>query len=186
MAGFAVRDGGGRHARRTECRGFHDGTFFEHRRGRRNLLDARIHARHCAVVDCSFCGPSLCLAGTVDGRHCEGCDSRRPARALCPEGTFRCVRARRRLRPFERPLHVRILAPILAVAALPGSLATGLILLLCFAFGHCLPIAAAGCSSALCSAWLENRWAATAVKIGRPIAGLLIVSAGVFVLWAAL
>lgn len=74
----------------------------------------------------------------------------------------------------------------LAVAALPGSLATGLILLLCFAFGHCLPIAAAGCSSALCSAWLENRWAATAVKIGRPIAGLLIVSAGVFVLWAAL
>ena len=47
-------------------------------------------------------------------------------------------------------------------------------------------VAAAGCSSALCSAWLENRWAATAVKIGRPIAGLLIVSAGVFVLWAAL
>ena len=84
------------------------------------------------------------------------------------------------------PCTFGFLAPILAVAALPGSLATGLILLLCFAFGHCLPIAAAGCSSALCSAWLENRWAATAVKIGRPIAGLLIVSAGVFVLWAAL
>ena len=58
------------------------------------------------------------------------------------------------------------------------------VLVAAFAAGHCLPIAAAGASSALCSAYLSSRFADFAQKTGRKAAGLLIAAAGAAVIAA--
>ena len=82
------------------------------------------------------------------------------------------------------PCTFGFLAPVFAAAALPGSQAVGTVLVAAFAAGHCLPIAAAGASSALCSAYLSSRFADFAQKTGRKAAGLLIAAAGAAVIAA--
>ena len=82
------------------------------------------------------------------------------------------------------PCTFGFLAPVFAAAALPGSQAVGAVLVAAFAAGHCLPIAAAGASSALCSAYLSSRFADFAQKTGRKAAGLLIAAAGAAVIAA--
>ena len=68
------------------------------------------------------------------------------------------------------------------LAALCPGAAT--VLVAAFAAGHCLPIAAAGASSALCSAYLSSRFADFAQNTGRKAAGLLIAAAGAAVIAA--
>lgn len=82
------------------------------------------------------------------------------------------------------PCTFGFLAPVFAAAALPDSQAAGAVLLLAFGAGHCLPIAAAGTSTALCSTYLSNRFADFAQNTGRKTAGLLIAAAGATVIAA--
>lgn len=48
------------------------------------------------------------------------------------------------------------IAPILAVITVQEKIATGFLMILCFALGHCLPIAAAGSSTAMVKGILGN------------------------------
>jgi len=48
------------------------------------------------------------------------------------------------------------IAPILAIITIQEKILTGVILIVLFAAGHCLPIVAAGSSTALVQRWLEN------------------------------
>jgi len=48
------------------------------------------------------------------------------------------------------------IAPILAIITIQEKILTGVILIVLFAMGHCLPIVAAGSSTALVQRWLEN------------------------------
>ena len=82
------------------------------------------------------------------------------------------------------PCTFGFLAPVFAAATLPGNPSVGFVLLLAFALGHCLPIAAAGASTALCSIYLSSRFADFAQTTGRKAAGLLIAAAGLAVLAA--
>lgn len=49
------------------------------------------------------------------------------------------------------------IAPILAIITIQQKIMTGVALVVIFAVGHCLPIVAAGSSTALVQHWLENR-----------------------------
>jgi cytochrome c-type biogenesis protein len=49
------------------------------------------------------------------------------------------------------------IAPILAIITIQGEIATGIIMILLFATGHCLPIMVAGSSTALARNLLESR-----------------------------
>jgi cytochrome c-type biogenesis protein len=48
------------------------------------------------------------------------------------------------------------IAPILAIITIQEKMLTGMVLIVLFAIGHCLPIVAAGSSTALVQRWLEN------------------------------
>lgn len=48
------------------------------------------------------------------------------------------------------------IAPILAIITIQQKIVTGVALIVLFAVGHCLPIVAAGSSTALVQRWLEN------------------------------
>jgi len=48
------------------------------------------------------------------------------------------------------------IAPILAIITIQEKMLTGVVLIVLFAIGHCLPIVAAGSSTALVQRWLEN------------------------------
>lgn len=48
------------------------------------------------------------------------------------------------------------IAPILAIITIQEKILTGVVLIVLFAIGHCLPIVAAGSSTALVQRWLEN------------------------------
>jgi cytochrome c-type biogenesis protein len=48
------------------------------------------------------------------------------------------------------------IAPILAIITIQEKILAGVILIVLFAVGHCLPIVAAGSSTALVQRWLEN------------------------------
>ena len=48
------------------------------------------------------------------------------------------------------------IAPILAIVTVQGEIATGIIMILLFAIGHCLPIMAAGSSTAMVRKLLES------------------------------
>ena len=48
------------------------------------------------------------------------------------------------------------IAPILAIITIQEKMLTGVVLVVVFAIGHCLPIVAAGSSTALVQRWLEN------------------------------
>ncbi len=66
------------------------------------------------------------------------------------------------------------IAPILAIITIQEKLLTGAALVVLFAIGHCLPIVAAGSSTALVQRWLENRAMRRAGVWFRKSAGVLI------------
>lgn len=72
------------------------------------------------------------------------------------------------------------IAPILALITIQAKFLTGLILIVLFALGHCLPIVAAGSATALVQRWLETG----AVRHGgiwfRKCAGVLIALLGLY------
>lgn len=78
------------------------------------------------------------------------------------------------------------IAPILAVITVQQKILEGLILVLVFAAGHCLPIAVAGSSVALSQRMLESRGMQTAVFLGRKAAGLIVIGVGIYFLLTAM
>jgi len=72
------------------------------------------------------------------------------------------------------------IAPILAVITIQKQIATGIFFILLFAVGHCLPIVAAGSSSAAVRKLMESRaWQGTGIWFRRA-AGIIIVLLGVY------
>jgi cytochrome c-type biogenesis protein len=72
------------------------------------------------------------------------------------------------------------IAPILAIITIQQQIATGIIYILLFAVGHCLPIVVAGSSTAAVRKVMENRaWQGTGVWFRRG-AGIVIVLLGVY------
>jgi len=72
------------------------------------------------------------------------------------------------------------IAPILAIITIQEKMLTGVLLIVLFAVGHCLPIVVAGSSTALVQRWLENG----AMRHGgvwfRKSAGIVIALLGVY------
>lgn len=77
------------------------------------------------------------------------------------------------------------IAPILAVITVQQRILEGLILVLAFAVGHCLPIAVAGSSVALSQRMLESRGMQTTIFWGRKAAGLIVIGVGIYFLLTA-
>jgi cytochrome c-type biogenesis protein len=72
------------------------------------------------------------------------------------------------------------IAPILAIITVQQQIASGVILILLFAIGHCLPIVVAGSSAALVKGVLENsRWQG-ATQWFRKGAGVVIIGLAVY------
>ena len=72
------------------------------------------------------------------------------------------------------------IAPILAVITIQQQIATGIVYILLFAVGHCLPIVAAGSSTAAVRKLLGNRaWQGTGNWFRRA-AGIIIILLGVY------
>jgi cytochrome c-type biogenesis protein len=72
------------------------------------------------------------------------------------------------------------IAPILAIITIQGEIATGIIMILLFATGHCLPIMAAGSSTALVRKLLESSSWQGAGSWFRKGAGALIGCLGLY------
>jgi cytochrome c-type biogenesis protein len=73
------------------------------------------------------------------------------------------------------------IAPMLAIITIQQKIATGLTLITLFAVGHCLPIVAAGSSTAFVQRWME-RGAGQAGLVFRKSAGVMIGVLGVYFL----
>jgi len=72
------------------------------------------------------------------------------------------------------------IAPILAIITIQQQIATGIVYILLFAVGHCLPIVVAGSSTAAVRKLMENRtWQGTGNWFRRA-AGIFIVLLGVY------
>lgn len=78
------------------------------------------------------------------------------------------------------------IAPILAIITMQQRVVEGLMLIVVFAAGHCLPIAIAGSSVALCQRLVESKGMRTASAWGRRAAGLLVVAVGFYFLATAI
>jgi cytochrome c-type biogenesis protein len=72
------------------------------------------------------------------------------------------------------------IAPILAIITVQKQIATGILLILLFALGHCLPIVIAGSSTALVKGVMENSAWQGAGNWFRQGAGVLIVLLGIY------
>jgi len=72
------------------------------------------------------------------------------------------------------------IAPILAIITLQQKIATGILLILLFALGHCLPIVVAGSSTAAVRKLMENSTWQGAGTWFRRAAGLVIALLGVY------
>ncbi len=72
------------------------------------------------------------------------------------------------------------IAPILAIITIQERILTGVILIVLFAVGHCLPIMAAGSSTAAVKRLLENSAWNSAATVFRKGAGALIVLLGLY------
>ena len=72
------------------------------------------------------------------------------------------------------------IAPILAIITVQAKVVTGLLFILLFAMGHCLPIAVAGSSVAAVRRVLENRLWQGAGKWFRRTAGVFICLLGIY------
>jgi cytochrome c-type biogenesis protein len=72
------------------------------------------------------------------------------------------------------------IAPILAIITIQQKIISGIILILLFAIGHCLPIVAAGSSTALVRGILENQYLQKSSNLFRKGAGVLIGLMGIY------
>lgn len=72
------------------------------------------------------------------------------------------------------------IAPILAIITIQEKILTGVVLIVLFAVGHCLPIVAAGSSTALVQRWLENGAMRHGGTWFRKIAGATIALLGLY------
>ena len=72
------------------------------------------------------------------------------------------------------------IAPILGMVSLQQQMVHGLLLLVAFGLGHCLPIALAGSSVTLAQAFLLHRGLQQAVFWGRKAAGMLVILVGIY------
>lgn len=72
------------------------------------------------------------------------------------------------------------IAPILAIIAIQEKIVSGVVMIVLFAAGHCLPIMAAGSSTAAVKRLLENSAWNSAAAVFRKGAGALIVMLGVY------
>jgi len=72
------------------------------------------------------------------------------------------------------------IAPILAIITIPQQLATGILLVVLFGIGHCIPIVVAGSSTALVRKLLESNSMAHGGLWFKRAAGMLIALLGVY------
>lgn len=72
------------------------------------------------------------------------------------------------------------IAPILAIITIQQKIATGILFIVLFGIGHCIPIAVAGSSTALVRRLLENGRFRSAGLRFRRAAGLLVAGLGVY------
>lgn len=74
------------------------------------------------------------------------------------------------------------IAPILAIITVQSQIAAGLLLIIMFALGHCLPIVAAGSSARLTQRLLSARGYSSASRWGRKGAALIISIVGIYII----
>ncbi|MFT5729979.1 MAG: cytochrome c-type biogenesis protein [Desulforhopalus sp.] len=72
------------------------------------------------------------------------------------------------------------IAPILAIVSVQDKMFTGVLFILLFAIGHCIPIVVAGSSTAMVKRLLDSSSWQQGGKIFRRLAGVLIAMLGVF------
>jgi cytochrome c-type biogenesis protein len=72
------------------------------------------------------------------------------------------------------------IAPILAIITIQEKVLTGVVFIVLFAAGHCLPIVAAGSSTALVQRWLENGAMRHGGTLFRKIAGAMVALLGLY------
>jgi len=72
------------------------------------------------------------------------------------------------------------IAPILAIITIQDKILTGVVLIVLFAIGHCLPIVVAGSSTALVQRWLENGAMRHGGALFRKTAGAMIALLGIY------
>jgi len=72
------------------------------------------------------------------------------------------------------------IAPILAIITIQEKILTGVVLIVLFAIGHCLPIVVAGSSTALVQRWLENGAMRHGGTWFRKTAGAMIALLGIY------
>ena len=72
------------------------------------------------------------------------------------------------------------IAPILAIITVQAKVVTGIVLIILFGIGHCLPIAVAGSSAALVRRVLENSTWQNTGGVFRKLAGLIIICLGLY------
>jgi len=72
------------------------------------------------------------------------------------------------------------IAPILAIVAIQGKIFTGVVFILLFAIGHCIPIAVAGSSTAMVKRLLVNSSWQQGGRIFKRLAGTLIALLGLY------
>lgn len=78
------------------------------------------------------------------------------------------------------------IAPILAIITVQEEVVKGMILIVFFALGHCLPIVIAGSSAALAQRLLVGKGMQTATVWGRRFAGGLVMLIGVYFILSAI
>ena len=74
------------------------------------------------------------------------------------------------------------IAPILAIVAIQAKIFTGIVFILLFAIGHCIPIAVAGSSTAMVKGLLANSSWQQGGRIFKRFAGLLIALLGIYLI----
>lgn len=74
------------------------------------------------------------------------------------------------------------IAPILAIVAIQTRIFTGVVFIVLFAIGHCIPIAVAGSSTAMIKRMLANNGWQQGGRIFRQLAGSLIVLLGMYLI----
>ena len=72
------------------------------------------------------------------------------------------------------------IAPILAIISVQATMVTGLVFILLFAVGHCLPIVVAGSSTAMVKRLLVNSSWQQGGRVFRRLAGMMIALLGVY------
>jgi cytochrome c biogenesis protein CcdA len=81
------------------------------------------------------------------------------------------------------PCATPILAVILAFVATKARIMYGVSLLFVYALGHCALIIAAGVSAGFVESFAQSRGITNFSNLAKKVSGLLIIFAGIYVLW---